>query len=245
MVAWAGDGECRLLYLGNLARGDAAQQAVVREKLLALQARSRKDDVPTLTLLPGNELDCGDGADERNALALQQLAELHPSVCALGTRELTLGAQRLRTQSAGMRACWLSLNAHPRHVAVSKSRILTAGPLRIGITAVTLEPGKLPDAALRARVDRAIHRLRAHRCDVVILLGAYDDIQAPLLAALFSGIDIVLGGPAETTPQAYGATVLAPTMRDIPYYGELELAVRDNHLVSWRGQVVGVGKDKG
>lgn len=244
IVAFAADGECRLLYAGNLARGDSAQQTEVRTQLLALQEKCHKEDVPSFTVLPGNLLDGGDGAAARNDVALHEISLLHPDVWALGTNEVTFCAQLLRTKMAHSGHRWLSLNARLRSLPVCSSRIMRAGALRVGITALTLSPGQLPDAALRARVEREVQRLRAHHCDLVILLGAFVETQAPMLAALFSGVDIVLGGPGESTPQAYGATVLAPTAQDLPYYGEVELAVRDNHLVSWRGGVMAVVNDK-
>ena len=45
----------------------------------------------------------------------------------------------------------------------------------------------------------------------------------------------MVGSSGETETQTYGASALAPISADAPYCGQLELAVRDNKLIGWRG----------
>ena len=52
-LAWAVDGELRLLYIGNLATGDEAAQAQVMSQVTSLRAQAMQEHVPTLLVSPG------------------------------------------------------------------------------------------------------------------------------------------------------------------------------------------------
>lgn len=247
ILARAADGECRLIYAGNLARGDAGQVGEIHKRLLALRARSQQDGVPALLLLPGNVFDDGKQGKDGNARAAHEIRTLKPDVWALGPNELQAicsNTARVGTFAPGIGFPLISLNGPRDSKVIVSSRILSAGPLRLGIAALTLSVGQLPDKALRARVAREVRRLHRRHCDLVLLLGPFDAKQGPLIAALFPGIDLVLGSSRDTTPQAYGPTVLAPISADTPYYGELELAVRDGRLAAWRGGMMAVSEQQ-
>lgn len=228
-LAWAVDGELRLLYVGNLAAGDEAAQAQVVSQVNALRAQAAQEHVPTLLVSPGVLLEENDTMQARTALT--QLAALSPVAVTLGTCEARSTPELLRPLP------WVSCTLTPNGVPVTATRVVTAGAIRVGVLGVTLVPGVMPDTALRKRLENEVTRLRRH-CEVLVLLAPLDELQAPLLTALLEKVDVVVGSCGETETQTYGASALAPISADAPYCGQLDLAVRDNKLVCWRGGLI-------
>ena len=233
-LAWSADGECRLFFAGNLSIASEAQRQHLSAQLVALQAQSKADGVPSLLLLPGNLCSTDKETPQHNAATLALVASLSPAAIALGPNELQHGMDYLRVRQPAVPLPWVSTSVVPRELPVALSRTVSAGTLHIGIIGLTLAPGEMPDKALRNIVTRQVAALRL-RCDLVVLLGNFDALQAPILPALYPGTDLIIGAATDTAPQAPAQTVFAPGDPQVPYFGQLDLAIRDGRLAAWRG----------
>jgi hypothetical protein len=236
LLAWGADGEFRLLYAGNFAACTGEQRAQLAAELAALRERGKADDVPTLLVLPGNICIQDPAVTNGDIAALAFAGSLSPAAVLLGASELKHGTDYLKFRLPQTPLPWLSASAAPRGVSTALFRIVPAGRLRIGIIGLTLAPGELPEKALRDSFAAHIALLRP-QCDVLVLLGTFDALQAPILSTLYPQADVVLACTGEREPQSAGRAVIAPAGEQHPYYGQLDLAVREGRLAAWRGWI--------
>ncbi|MHB9132494.1 MAG: metallophosphoesterase family protein [Armatimonadota bacterium] len=227
--AQAADGELRLVYAGNFGAATAEQVTHGVARIDDILRQSRLAQFPVLFLSPGNVTN-----DQGNTDAISALSLLAPAAVAVGPCETRLGNAMLRDNPLP----WVSLIPQPE-TPVVPFRIITVASLRVGVIGLTLTPGAMPTQSVHDKLAATITKVR-RQADLVILLGTFDAVQAPLLAACSTGVDIVLGGEGNTAPQKFGPTALAPLAAGVPSIGVLEVAIRDGHLAAWRGGIEAV-----
>lgn len=237
-VAWCVDGEYRCFYTGNLAALPLPQQTTLTQQLGEWLRLSQQEGVPAFFISAGNIISAEPGHPGRDAQALSLLANLTPAALALGPNETQHNIMLLRAPS-GQPLPWLSLTKAPTGVQLPDIRYIQLGKLRLGFIGLTLPSAQLPDKALRHRLLTLVVESRRH-CDLLLLLGVFDDSQASMLTMLLPKVDMVLGNCDINEPQTVGADIMLPIQRDQPYAGVVEFAIRDGKLAAWRGGLLPV-----
>lgn len=234
LLARGADGEFRLLYAGNLTATGEGERGRLLARMSAQQSAGHADDVPTVVLLPGPIADPATRSADAVPPAFPFVAALSPQAVLLDAGNLPGSLAVLQASQARAPLPWLSANAAVAGFPTALFRVIPAGRLRIGVIGLQLAPGILPEQPLRTAFARQLALLRS-RCDLLVLLGAFDALQAPVVAALYPEVDVILACTGERVPQPAGHAVCAPGPEAQPYYGLLEIAVRDGQLAAWRG----------
>ena len=233
LMARGADGELRVYYLGNLSTAPIAKQEQIIAQLQQVLATSAQEEAAAIVLAPGNLLGEHGGTPSRDAGALALLSSLHPMAVGVGEHDLKWGATYLDDSAPGSDIPWLGA-IWPAQQQYPAMRTALVGGLSVAVLRLAL-PGDLPPSRReQRRLRRQFDRLR-QEYDLLILLGNFSEQQSILAAALFPQVELIIGATNLIRPESYGHTVMAPIEMSSPYFGGIELAIRDGKLVAWRG----------
>lgn len=199
----------------------------------------RKKGVPVLVLDAGNALfkqaqSSGEPNERARAeLLLKQMDAMGTAAMAVGTRDLTLGLDFLRSGAKGVKMKLLSANLVDKagKPLFAASTVLTAAGLKVGVVGASPE-GMLPESKGQPVIPAVLaeaKRLREkEKVDMVVVLAAVPYALARQLAQQGEGVDFVLQshegrGPGIASRE--GLATLVPSGERGRQLARLELSV--------------------